>query len=169
MLNAAPILVLLLFCAPSSAAVYRWLDTEGKVYYSDRRVSNADRLNVESGSVTEAKPAQLGPSSPDEPYLGPYTALEILAPGEQTTLSESGIPLSLRLDPALIEGHRLLLLVDDQALPVEATQTQFRLTGLGAGTHRLQLQIRGADDRSVAQSAPTTFRVSEPRAPGQLP
>lgn len=172
MLRLAPILLSLFVCSPSNAEIYRWVDAEGRVNFSDRPTRDAERIDVRFSAPAVSSPATtLGPGSPDEAYRGPYAALGILTPALDETLTEteSGVPVSLQIDPALIGGHRLLLLLDGNALPVEGSHTQFKLTGLAAGSHRLQLQIRGADDRIVAQSAPRTFQVRQPRAPGQLP
>lgn len=172
MLRPASILLALLVCLPSHAEIYRWVDADGRVHFSDRPTRDAERVDVRVSAPAGSNPANtLGPSSPDDAYRGPYAALDILTPGIDETLteSESGVPVSLRIDPSLIGGHRLLLRLDGNALPVEGAHTSFKLTGLGAGRHRLQLQIRGADDRIVAQSAPRTFQLRQPRAPGQLP
>jgi len=172
MLRPAPILLSLLVCSPSNAEIYRWVDAEGRVNFSDRQTRDAERVDVRFSKPAGSNPAAtLGPGSPDEAYRGPYAALDILAPGLDETLTEtdSGVPVSLQIDPSLIGGHRLLLLLDGNTLPVEGAHTQFKLTGLGVGSHRLQLQVRGADDRIVAQSAPRTFHVRQPRVPGQLP
>jgi len=172
MSRLVPILLSLLVCSPSNAEIYRWVDADGRVHFSDRRTLDAERVDVRFSAPTGSNPTNtLGPSSTDEAYRGPYAALGILTPGLDETLTEteSGVPVSLQIDPTLIGGHRLLLLLDGNALPVEGAHTQFKLTGLGAGSHRLQLQIRGTDDRIVAQSAPRTFQVRQPRAPGQLP
>ncbi|WP_186342907.1 DUF4124 domain-containing protein [Allochromatium palmeri] len=163
---------MLLVCSPSNAEIYRWVDADGRVHFSDRPARDAERVDVRFSTSAGSNPTTtLGPGSPDEAYRGPYAELDILAPEIDATLTEtdSGVPVSLRLDPALISGHRLLLLLDGSELTVEGAHTQFKLTGLGAGRHRLQLQIRGADDRIVAQSAPRTFELRQPRVPGQLP
>ncbi|MCK7575717.1 MAG: DUF4124 domain-containing protein [Chromatiales bacterium] len=168
----APIFLSLLVCSPSNAEIYRWVDAEGRVNFSDRPTRDAERVDVRFSAPAGSNPtAVLGPSSPDEAYRGPYAALDILTPAldDILTETESGVPVSLQIDPPLIGGHRLLLLLNGNTLPVEGLHTQFKLTGLAAGSHRLQLQIRGADDRIVAQSAPRTFQVRQPRAPGQLP
>ncbi|MGQ9658640.1 MAG: DUF4124 domain-containing protein [Thermochromatium sp.] len=172
MFRFALILFGLVICLPSTAGVYRWVDAEGRVNFSDRQAPGAERLDRRLGAPTAPTPATVaGPSSPDEVYPGPYTTLGILTPALDEILieTESGIPVSVQLDPALIDGHRLFVLLDGNALPVKGPYTQFRLTGLSAGSHRIQLQIRGADDRIVAQSAPRTFQVRQPRTPGQLP
>lgn len=165
------LLLLSLFIPLSiQAEVYRWVDAEGRVHFSDQRIPGADRLDVETGKQTQPPPA-LGPSSPDEPYPGPYAQIAILTPTGDQTLPDpaQGVAVSLHLEPALIEGHQLRLLLDGQVMVLDRNQTQFRLKGLEAGRHRLQLQIWGPGDRIVAQSAPRVFELKLPRAPGELP
>lgn len=172
MRNPAPLLLCVLFGSSASAEIYRWTDADGRVHFSDRLAPNAERVDVRvDAAPSRATATILGPQSPDAAYRGPYAALDILSPAADATLTAdaAGVPISLQIDPAVIGGHRLFLRLDDSELAVEANQTQFKLTGLGAGQHRLQLQIKGAEDRLVAQSAPRTIQIRQPRTPGQLP
>lgn len=164
------LILFLILALPAQAEIYRWVDAEGRVHFSDRRAPGAERLEVQTG-VADRPPQVLGPSSPDEPYPGPYAQVSLLTPVGDQTLNDpaEGVMVSLQLDPPLIEGHQLRLLVDDRVMVLKSDQTQFRLQGLEAGRHRLQIQIWGAGDRIVAQSAPRVFELRLPRAPGEMP
>src|ERR1051325_5006679 len=48
--------VLMLTCAVASAGVYRWVDTEGHVHYTDKAVPNSEPVNIHTGHV-EDKPS----------------------------------------------------------------------------------------------------------------
>ena len=93
--------------------VYKWTDANGKVHYSDRPVSGAEPLGV---PVKKTPPAQQQPA-PSQASLGPYTQFEILAPEPNATVrdAEGKVQVGLVLEPALMEGHRLQILVDEHA------------------------------------------------------
>ncbi len=165
------ILLSLLISLGAQAEIYRWVDAEGRVHFSDQRAPGAEKLDVQSGFVKKTEPETLpGPVSPDEFYPGLYTRIDLLNPTGDQTLTDpaQGVPVSLHLEPALREGHQLRLLIDDQVMVLDRNQTQLRLKGLEAGRHRLQLQVWGEGDRVVSQSAPRIFELHLPRAPGEL-
>ncbi|QIK38991.1 DUF4124 domain-containing protein [Caldichromatium japonicum] len=152
------------------AEIYRWVDAEGRVHFSDQRIPSAERLDIQSGRQIQPPPAP-GPNSPDEHYPGPYSQVALLTPTSDQTLSDpaQGVAVSLYLEPALVEGHQLRLMIDNRVMVLDRNQTQLRLKGLEAGRHRLQIQVWGPDDRIVAQSASRIFELKLPSAPGELP
>jgi predicted P-loop ATPase len=40
----------------ASAAVYRWVDADGKVHYTDKPVANAEPVNIQTGQPKDAVP-----------------------------------------------------------------------------------------------------------------
>ncbi|WP_200374230.1 DUF4124 domain-containing protein [Thiocystis violacea] len=172
MLRITLTICLLIQCSAINAEIYRWVDQDGRVHFSDRRILGSEKvgsgLPAPSG---EEKASPLGPTSPDEVYPGPYSELEILSPtaNQAFTQEADGLPVSLLINPALIEGHQMILLLNSTELPIKDASTQFKLTGTSVGSHRLQLQIRGADGHPLAQSAPRAFHLRKPKLPGQLP
>jgi hypothetical protein len=166
------ILVLLLFCltAGTSAQVYRWVDGDGQTHYSDRPVPGSDRVSVRSGAPTSQ--AELSSSEPPlAPLLGPYTSFEIVSPvGNETLRLESPIlPVSLLLEPPLMAGHRLELVVDGVPIKAEdSIATQLTLSGLSYGTHVTEARVLDSAG-IVARSAPVSFHLRRPLAPGVIP
>lgn len=41
------------FCLPAAAAVYRWVDAEGHVHYTDKAVENSEPVNIRTGQPNE--------------------------------------------------------------------------------------------------------------------
>ncbi|NEX18762.1 DUF4124 domain-containing protein [Thiorhodococcus mannitoliphagus] len=156
-----------------SAEIYRWVDDSGRVHFSDRRSQDSAKVEtvLDQGTNTEkAPPATAEPESPDAQFLGPYSTLDIVAPAANETLTQQddGLPVSLMVDPPLMEGHQMSILLDQAPLPVANGATQFRLTGAALGSHRLQIRVQGEGGSTVAQSAPRRFHVQKPEEPGQL-
>ena len=58
MLNKFAIAALsLLFCASAAAGVYRWVDAQGNVHYTDKPDGGAEKLNIESRRTDQARVA----------------------------------------------------------------------------------------------------------------
>ncbi|MBK1722084.1 DUF4124 domain-containing protein [Thiocystis violacea] len=172
MVRSIVFIAALVWASCASAEIYRWVDQDGRVQFSDRWIQGSERLTDKKKAAEQPKAESLPPEpdSPDEPFLGPYDSLEIVAPAANAILTQdnAGVPISLMVDPPLIEGHQMSVLLDEAALPVQNMATQFKLTGAALGSHRLQIRVKGAGGRVVAQSAPRSFHIEKPKEPGQL-
>jgi len=169
-------LLSIVLCAPASATIYHWVDETGKAHYSDQPRPNSRALSIpddSTASEAETSASQSLKSDVEAPFLGAYSAFEIMSPGaDQTLIQESGnFGVSLLIDPLPSEDHRLVILLDGNTIPIEGAATQFNLSGVGFGTHRLQARILNAADEVLAQTATQTFhlRPPPPPAPGVLP
>ena len=172
MLRPLLTIIALLHGAAASAEIYRWVDEDGRVHFSDRRNPGSEKLEPKISHSAKTEPvSQLGPDSPEALFLGPYSALEILSPAANETLTQetNSVSVSLLIDPPLIQGHQLTLLLDGVALSVAEAATQFKLSGADFGSHQMQLRIHGIDGRTVAQTPPRAFHLRQPVLPGQLP
>lgn len=173
MIRSALLCLFLIHGSVGNAEIYRWVDEDGRITFSDRRIQGAERFNVYSQAEKDGETTTraIGPASPDEAYPGPYSELEILAPAADETINDASgnVAISLLVNPALIEGQRMALLLNGTEIPIEGAATQFRLNGVTVGTHRVQLQVRGGNGDLVAQTAPRAFHLRPPKLPGQLP
>lgn len=165
-----PILLLACLSGTVSAQVYRWVDPQGQTHYSDRPVPGSDRVSVRSGMATaeEALPSTSGPVAG---VFGPYSSFEIVSPETNQTLrlEAPAVPFSLLLEPPLMAGHRLEVLVD--GVPIQVDQpigTQFSLGGLSYGSHVAEAHVLDPAG-IVARSAPVSFHLRKPLDPGVIP
>lgn len=162
--------LLIVLCAPAGAAIYHWVDETGKTHYSDQPRPNSRALSIPGASLRAAEDTdrETAQTDADTPFLGTYSAFEIMQPGADQTLIQksSDFGVSLLLDPLPSDDHRLVILVDNNSIPIEGAATQFTLSGIGFGTHRLQARILDAEDRVMAQTSPQTFHLRPPPPPG---
>ena len=165
MLRVLPILCLLA-CTAASAEIFRWVDPDGAIHYSDRPQPGAETVGLAPKSDKQVPAA----GSTDAPLLGPYQGFEIVSPEtNQTVRQDAGkLPVSLIVDPPLLAGHLLELVVDGAPVSVDQASTQLTLTGLTYGSHRAQAQIRDAQGTVVARTAPVSFHLRKPIPPGVL-
>jgi hypothetical protein len=161
--------LLLCFSASVSAQIYRWVDADGQTHYSDHPNPGSDRLDIKSGvASSNSRPATREGST--VPSLGPYRSFEIVSPEPNQTLrlESASLPVSLLLDPPLMAGHRLELLVDGEPIKFEEPiGTQLSLNGLSLGTHSTEAHILDGTG-IVARSAPVSFHLRRPLPPGVI-
>lgn len=170
MFRAIPFLLLCCLTGVAFAQIYRWVDAEGQTHYSDRPVPGSDRVSVSSGAAQgEAESAT--PEPLVATLLGPYSSFEIVSPEANQTLrlEPPSLPIGLLLEPPLMEGHRLELLVDGVPVKSDApVGTQLTLNGLSYGTHVTEARVLDSAG-IVARTAPVSFHLRKPLAPGVIP
>jgi hypothetical protein len=148
----------------AGADVYRWVDADGTVHYTDQPRPGAERIRVEPLQTFTPRqvPAAAGTPEPgqEEPAARGYERFTVVRPGadEGVRANDGRVPVELALEPPLRSGHRIEVTVDGETLRGSAP-TSFTLPGMARGTHRLSAVVRDADDRIVAETGPVTFHV----------
>ena len=167
MRTPAVLLTLLLLSSTLPAAeVYRYVDPERGVEYSDTPRPGAERIIIPDSPVAPVV-RTLPPAAPDDPAADPptgaalsYVSLAIADPADQETLRDNAgnLIVAVSLDPPLQVdfGHRLRLLLDGEVAE-EGPADHFALTELDRGTHTLQAVVIGPDGEPLASSAVTSF------------
>ena len=147
----------------ATGQVYKWVDSNGKIHYSDRPVAGAKPSAV---PVQKAPPPQDKPS-PGQATPGPYARLEIVAPEDNVTVrdADGNVQVGLVLEPALMEGHRLQILTDGAPASGDIPGTQLRISGLSLGSHQLQAQIIDSSGTPIASTSVVHFHLLRPDSP----
>ncbi|WP_295435106.1 DUF4124 domain-containing protein [uncultured Thiodictyon sp.] len=154
----------------ASAQVFKWVDADGRTQFSDRREPDSQAIGLKLPKPAAADSTVSPPGAAPKP--GPYSAFEILSPETNKTLRqpEDTVAVSLLLDPPLMEGHKIELVLDDVAIPVEKSAgTQLNLQGLNFGSHRAYAQIRDPQGAVIAGTSIVIFHLRKPIPPGVLP
>lgn len=164
----------LLFAGIAYGEAYRWVDENGVVHYSDRRMVEqaeafelpqpGDGVSVSRG--TTRRPAISPPraSRGDSAASRNYQGLEVLHPGQDETLWNIGgsLKVSLRLTPALKSGDRVQVLYDGVAVSgLTGNSLDVTLTEVHRGEHTIQAEILDSADNSVIQSSVNVFYVQQ--------
>jgi hypothetical protein len=131
--------------------VYKWINGDGVVIYSDTYVEGAERLRV-NGSRSAPSSADTG-----------YQSLEIVQPANDATVrsNEGTLAVGLALSPALAEGHSVKIVINGTELEGEMKSTQFSLGNLNRGTHSLVTKVVDADGNVLITSDPITFHLRQ--------
>ncbi len=153
----------------NATEVFRWVDSDGTVHFSDRPQEGAERVEIRQPSTFQAppvrrsgRPAETEPEAAEPAFS--YESLEIVSPGQEEVLwnIEGEMDVSMRLQPRLQPGHSLRLFLDDR--PVEglpAGSTRARLSGVYRGVHVLRAEVLDRGGQVMLASQPVTFAVQQ--------
>mgnify|MGYP001815087662 CR=1 FL=1 len=150
--------------------VYKRVNPDGSVEYSDQPIEGAEVMKVPKGStftMPEGSPRKAASTDtkPEEPKVV-YDSLEITRPvnDEAIRSNEGKITALARVVPALDANHRFRWNMDGSAVK-DVNSPELRLNNLDRGTHTLQAQIVDADGKVVISSDTISFHMMRHRIP----
>lgn len=159
---------LLLASSLALAQVYRWVDKDGVVHYSDQPHPGAEEVELQSAPTinmptprrTPAAGTRATATDEQQPTAG-YESLAVASPAAEETLWNIGgvLNVSLNLQPALQSGHQLRVYFD--GIPQEVSGTQFQLQEVYRGAHNLQAEVLDRNGQLLIRSEPIRFYVQQ--------
>ncbi|MDH3588665.1 MAG: DUF4124 domain-containing protein [Gammaproteobacteria bacterium] len=171
------VLICLMMVAGSLVAgttLYRWVDEQGRVHYSDTPQADAAAVEIANPMTFDASAGirpepQTDTTSTDrrtpakERFAG-YDSVGISAPAEEQVLWNIGAVLTVTLSvrPALRPGHSVRVTYD--GTPVADwpnTAITHQLRDVYRGTHVLSVSVVDAGGTEVATGQPVTFYVKQ--------
>jgi hypothetical protein len=164
------VLLGLLATAAVSADVWRWVDDDGVVHFSDTPREGAELVDVsESSRTTGARVYRnTAPGQADDPLAEAeqafeYESLSISSPGAEETLwnIEGTLSVTLSLSPGLQTGHQVRVYFNGEATMVNSTS--FTLDEVHRGVHNIQAEVLDATGRLMIRSGSNRFYVQQNR------
>lgn len=158
-------LSLLLICImiPSllQAQVYRSVDKDGNVTYSDKPSKGS--VEVEVKELETVKPLETAPPIADKKDNKPaavYSGIEITSPQDDVSIRENtgNVSVTVSLNPNLKNGHKLVLYLDGEEY-ASGTTTNFQLQNIDRGSHQLRAAVQNAEGRLLISSKSITFHL----------
>lgn len=150
-----------------SAEIYRWVDDQGNVEFSDEPRQGSEKIEVgPTATITLPKPEDVDNLiTPDDPTEAPrslYTKLEISFPEDNSAFNSGNgdVSVTMLVEPSLLPNHSLRLTMDGtKAVTTKANFYTF--PNVDRGTHNLRLDI--VDNTSIVKSGPSVnFTVHRP-------
>ncbi len=152
------------------AQAYKWTDEDGVVHFSDRPQEGAERIQLAapvrpppppSRAVSSAAAATAVPAPEEEARSVRYESLTIGSPLAEETLwnIEGVLNVTLNLQPALQEGHRIRVLFD--GTPRYVSRTSFQIPDVFRGVHNIQAEIVDESGTMLIRSMPSRFYVQQ--------
>ncbi len=165
------LLLSLTFCVGVMAQdkVYKRVNPDGSVEYSDQPIQGGEIMNVPKGStftMPETPTSTTAPASPAEKPGINYESLDITQPeNDKAIRSNNGTLTALaRVTPALAPDHRYRWKMDGEVVQ-DVNSPELRLNNVNRGSHTLQAEIVDAGGKVIIASESITFHMMRVRIP----
>jgi hypothetical protein len=162
-----------------SATVYKWIDSNGVVHYSDQPEPGAQKIvtqtpdeslhsraaAVPTGTTAKQRNQSRGQAA-DPRSAFDYTAFSIEMPMPEQNFTDAIVPVRVRLEPYLRQGQVMSLYLDGKLVENQPQNAlDFTLTDVPRGAHALVATVMDTDSGESKSSPSVTFR----RAAGVVP
>ena len=150
--------------------VYKWVDENGVVHYTDKPPA-------ENATPAKLPPLQTykGGTAPDlRRYDKPtrngkptgLAQLDLVTPSHDETFrsGERTVPIAVVVTPPLGEDQRLIYLLDGTPQSTPTADTSFAFTGVERGSHTASVMLVDTAGNELATSTSVTFHVKPPIA-----
>ena len=149
--------------------LYKWVDAQGNVHYSDKPQPGAKKMVLPkastfnppntvsltpTGSDAPRSAAPASSTSPDAGAAPAYTAISVAAPADQSTLwNTDSVTVSVSVAPQLQPGDSVSITLDGKTQTVQGTSATF--AGLDRGPHTVAATL------GDLKAAPITFYIQK--------
>ena len=151
---AVILFAILLSPLPASAEIYKWVDDEGNIVYSDTPNNRAEEYKPPSlNAIPMPKPAPK--TEPENKPAAPgYQSFRIVSPKPEEVVRDNSGNLTIQLasKPPLQDGHYYSVLVDGYVMVKKTTDNTVTLPGINQGEHKIRALILNANGKTLART-----------------
>lgn len=148
--------LLIFFTTSCLAGLYKWTDSYGVIYYSDKApVSETEQLQIPNHLKALAdKPTDKPGDSASQ-----YSQFFISKPEADETIrnNENTVDILVTLEPPLIEKHFLQIYLDGLTVGDKTKNPALTLHKMKKGVHRLQAKIVNETGEPIEKTAEVSF------------
>lgn len=148
---------------PATAQIYKYTDANGNTVFTNQPPEGQSAESVvlpPTNTVEAQKPVITDPVTPPEASGPPYQTLALTdIPTDEALRANNGtFSVGVRLEPRLMPGHSLRLLLDGQPYGQPSNVPRLQVVNADRGEHRLAVEVLSGE-RQIQQSATITFTV----------
>ena len=170
---------LVMTASPLMAQVYKVVDENGNVSYTDRPPADGSKpvdlppLSIIEAPVYEksakqlAKEAEASGDQPEEVSLRTlrknYKGFAIVSPQTEESVwhPDGPVPIAWSAGAALQDGMKVTIFIDGSQ-HATTTEAIIPVTGLERGEHTVTAELKDAKNRRIATAVPVTFFIRQP-------
>lgn len=158
-------LLLFILALPATADIYKQVDENGKVIYSDTpggtRVQQVDLPPINTQPATPVTtPARK--KVHDQPALPFRVSITSPADGTHIPAGQRDIEVVVRVDPGLQPGYTLQAYLNNVAYGPASSESAWILEQVYRGEHTLNVDLLDPDGHAIATSDSVTLYVFRP-------
>ncbi|WP_110458968.1 DUF4124 domain-containing protein [Shewanella algidipiscicola] len=161
---------LLLVTAFAQAAIYKWVDKDGKVHYSDNPIENAQAVELKENTQNQIKlppvvVRDLGDKQLEPAADKPSYQMRISSPSEEETIRDNNGNITIigSITPDLASNHVLVLLMDGKVIGPAQTTAIFSLENVDRGEHIFEIKALAQNGKQLASTPPRTIFLHRAR------
>lgn len=140
--------------------VYRKINADGSVTFSDVEAEGADAVDVQPANTV---PRYDRPVAPKEAASKPptYSACQLVAPEQDATMGVdvTSVTIAVEVSPGLQEGDGLQFFANDKPLGAPNAATSFTMSNLERGSYTVVAKVVNAKGDVLCTSDGVTFHV----------
>ncbi len=144
----------------ASADIYRSIDADGNIVFSDEQTEDAEKIEIQPIQIIKPPPVAPFVYTPPAETIEPYRSIEITNPQHDAAIRDNigNVSISVSVDPGLISGHQFVLYMDGKQISSGAS-TSFNLSNQDRGTHSVRVSVKDAEDRIVISTKTISFHM----------
>lgn len=160
---------LVMVCTMAQATVYKWVDENGNVHYSDEPTKNAEVVELKENTHNKIIIPRAISSSSASDNQG-EDAIEykvsITSPSEEDTIRDNDgkISISARITPEAPKSALYTLYMDGNKIGDAQRSSIFQLEDINRGEHRFVVKMITQVGKVLASSSPRTVFLHRARA-----
>lgn len=146
---------LLLTGIATADTVYRWVDENGKVHYSDTPVKNAQEYESKENTLNQVKVNHSNlPTTKAQAEPGIQYQVTVISPTEEATVRDNNGDFSATASvmPETPKGAKLQLILDGTPHGPAQSANHFNLKAIDRGEHQLVVQLIDQSGKVLASS-----------------
>jgi len=166
-----------LFSQQAGAEVYKYIDKEGNVVFTDKYVPNAEKLNfppsakkekkqetVDKESEKTAKPEDL--PEKEKPKFTGYKQFALVSPSNDSIVRDNSgnVTLNIGIEPKLQADldHRIFVYLDGARVKGVWTSNAITLLGIDRGSHTISAEVIDlSQSLRLMRTATVTFHMKK--------
>ncbi len=152
--------VLLLMTLGVSAEVYRSVDEDGNVVFSDKPGPGAEAIELDEVQTIKVPPPPRMDFSPKKKPSQRYTEVAIQSPQNDEAIRNDGgdVTVNISVKPGLNANDSVVLYLDGREIDLGGGLSK-AFSGLDRGTHTLRAVVKDANGKELKSSSTSTFHL----------
>jgi hypothetical protein len=152
-LTALLLAFLLIPSLGTADSLYKWVDAQGNVHYSDKPAPGATKIDVPRARTFTPPPVAIPEGDVNagqnrrKPHATTNYSISIASPQDQETLwNVPSVTISVSVSPALKDGDRVTISLDGTSKTVAGTSASF---DVDRGQHTATASINGTSAEAI--------------------
>ncbi|GIU30027.1 DUF4124 domain-containing protein [Shewanella schlegeliana] len=150
-------LLLLLAATFAHATIYKWVDEDGTVHFSDKPVKNAEVVELKENTQNNIKLPEviaLPSMQSDTDSEKVKYKVQIVSPTEEESIhnNEGDITIIANIEPQLSSAHELALFMDGQQIGNTQQHGIFKLNNIDRGEHSFVVKVLSKNGKQLAST-----------------